>query len=272
MGQNDYSEFQARMNALMMVVKINNPEKYEDLVSKIGFWPPEAGPVNYTNWVKDNYDINPNDLVALNVYSILMNMPIEVLQKKMIKDLLDANYQGKHDAEKESNLGKLIKAYKTTETIFEQRGYGIGRVDLIRYLKTGDLKVFTSTNKARESMKDVDYNEITKEVQCALLDSAIAEISLFGYAKSKIADIIVKWAQNKISAKTDTSFDYIYYAIILNSQKNAEIFKYLLNSYTNNNQMVYNNGSYRDTELVKFLISEKENLSYILQVDNKKVL
>lgn len=37
MGQNDYSEFQARMNALMMVVKINNPEKYEDLVSKIGF-------------------------------------------------------------------------------------------------------------------------------------------------------------------------------------------------------------------------------------------
>ncbi len=94
--------FLDRMNAMKMVIRINNPEKYQELQEKSSFWAPEAAPLNYTKWVQSNYDINPDDYVSLNVYSILMDVPLEKLREKIIQDLNSKNnsketeYVGKH--------------------------------------------------------------------------------------------------------------------------------------------------------------------------------
>ena len=87
MGQEQFLEFQSRMNAMMAIIKLNNPEKFEDLSKKAPFWAPEISPMRYSEWVNENYEINPNDIVSLSVYSLLMNMPINQLREKMISEL-----------------------------------------------------------------------------------------------------------------------------------------------------------------------------------------
>ena len=79
--------FQSRMNAMKEVIKLNDPEKYEELSRKDGFWAPEVRITRYSEWVNKNYDINPDNLVSLSVYSLLMGMPIEQLREKMISEL-----------------------------------------------------------------------------------------------------------------------------------------------------------------------------------------
>ena len=86
MNNEQFLEFQARMDAMKAVIKLNDPEKYEDLSKRAGFWAPEMRPQAYSEWVNANYEINPNNLVSLSVYSLLINMPIEQLREKMIQD------------------------------------------------------------------------------------------------------------------------------------------------------------------------------------------
>ena len=86
MDKEQFFEFQSRMDAMKAVIKLNNPEKFEELSKKEGFWAPEIIPLRYAEWVNANYEVNPNDIVSLSVYSLLMNMPIEQLREKMIAD------------------------------------------------------------------------------------------------------------------------------------------------------------------------------------------
>ena len=86
MDKEQFFEFQSRMDAMKAVIKLNNPEKFEELSKKDFFWAPEIRPLRYSEWVNANYEVNPNDIVSLSVYSLLMNMPIEQLREKMIAD------------------------------------------------------------------------------------------------------------------------------------------------------------------------------------------
>ena len=87
MYEEQLAQFQMRMDAMKMIIQINDPEKYKELSKLDAYWAPETKAVNYTQWVQDNYPLNPNDLVTLNVYSLLMNMPLEELKQKMERDL-----------------------------------------------------------------------------------------------------------------------------------------------------------------------------------------
>lgn len=86
MNKEQFFEFQSRIDAMKAVIKLNNPEKFEELSKKDVFWALEIRPLKYSEWVNANYEINPNDIVSLSVYSLLMNMPIEQLREKMIAD------------------------------------------------------------------------------------------------------------------------------------------------------------------------------------------
>ena len=86
MNKEQFPEFQSRMDAMKEIIKLNNPEKFEELSKKDGFWAPEIRPLKYSEWVNRNYEINPNDIVSLSVYSLLMKMPIEQLKEKIIAD------------------------------------------------------------------------------------------------------------------------------------------------------------------------------------------
>ena len=86
MNEQQYKQFQERMNAMMMVIKINNPEKYEELVRLVGMWAPEMRAYNYSKWVQANYEVDPDNLVSLSVYSLLMNMPIDALKQKIMME------------------------------------------------------------------------------------------------------------------------------------------------------------------------------------------
>ena len=84
MNEKQFLEFQARMNAMKEVIKIYDPEKFEELSSVDCFWAPETRPLRYSVWVQENYEINPNSIVSLKVYSLLMDMPIDQVREKMI--------------------------------------------------------------------------------------------------------------------------------------------------------------------------------------------
>ena len=86
MDKKQFFEFQSRMDAMKAVIKLNNPKKFEELSKEDKFWAPEIRPQRYSEWVNANYEVNPNDIVSLIVYSLLMNMPIEQLREKMIAD------------------------------------------------------------------------------------------------------------------------------------------------------------------------------------------
>jgi len=86
MNREEFLEFQFRMEAMKAIIKLNDPEKYQDLSKRDSFWSPEIRPSKYSQWVNLNYVPNPDDIVSLSVYSLLMNMPLEDLRRKMIED------------------------------------------------------------------------------------------------------------------------------------------------------------------------------------------
>ena len=87
MNEEQFNTFMRRMTAMKEYLRLNDPEKYEDLNKSDMFWAPEIMPYNYSNWVNNNFEINPEDPVALTVYSFLMNQPIESLKEQMLNDL-----------------------------------------------------------------------------------------------------------------------------------------------------------------------------------------
>lgn len=87
MNKEQFVDFQSRMVAMRAIIKLNDPEKFKELSKQEGYWAPETWPSEYSEWVNKNYEINPNNIVSLSVYSLLMNMPIDQLREKMIADL-----------------------------------------------------------------------------------------------------------------------------------------------------------------------------------------
>ena len=86
MDKEQFLEFQSRMEAMKAVIKLNNPEKFKELDKNDVYWAPDSKPLRYNEWVHANYVINPDDIVSLSVYSLLMNIPMQQLREKMIAD------------------------------------------------------------------------------------------------------------------------------------------------------------------------------------------
>lgn len=86
MSKEEFMQFQSRMNAVKEIIKLNYPEKYESISKNDSFWAPEIMPVEYSKWINQNIEINPDNAISLSIYSLLMNMPMEQLKEKMIAD------------------------------------------------------------------------------------------------------------------------------------------------------------------------------------------
>lgn len=59
-----------------------------------------------------------------------------------------------------SYIDTLLQAYNITDDVFQQRGFGKDKVDLIKYLKTSDRHVFTCANGARALIEKVSLQEM----------------------------------------------------------------------------------------------------------------
>ena len=68
-----------------------------------------------------------------------------------------------------NDIDVLLKAYEITDSVFQERGYGAYQVDLMQYLRTGNTKVFTSTNGARDSIENIPFEEMTASVKKAII-------------------------------------------------------------------------------------------------------
>ena len=107
-----------------------------------------------------------------------------------------------------SNIKTIIDAYDKTDDVFIGRGYEKGSVDLIKYIKTGDIYVFTSTDGAREKVANLDYEETLRDIKIALINSAIVTLEHPDYVRAlvnRIPDIIVQWAELELSEEMNNS-------------------------------------------------------------------
>lgn len=98
MDEMAFKKFNKRVNAILEVLKINDTEAYEDLMSRMSFWAPEIRLENLINWINDRYSLNPEDSLTLTIYSLLMDRPILEVKKKMEESLNIDNEErhGKH--------------------------------------------------------------------------------------------------------------------------------------------------------------------------------
>ncbi len=85
---NELQRFYDRLNAIFQVLRINSPELYSSLVNKAAFWAPEISPQLLTEWISQNFPINPNDPLTLTMYSLLTEKSIAVLTEQMELDLI----------------------------------------------------------------------------------------------------------------------------------------------------------------------------------------
>ena len=83
MSKEQFLEFISRIETMKVIIKLNDPEKYNDLVKKDKYWVPENRPSLYSEWVMQNYAYDLDDAVSLCVYSLLMNKPIKELKEEM---------------------------------------------------------------------------------------------------------------------------------------------------------------------------------------------
>ena len=79
--------FIERMKALKTILYINNKDKYQDLINQELTWNKEDLPTKYAEWINKNYTIDSNDIISLNIYSLLLNIPIEQLQQQLNNNL-----------------------------------------------------------------------------------------------------------------------------------------------------------------------------------------
>lgn len=83
MSKEQFLDFISRIETMKVIIKLNNPEKYDDLVKKDKYWTPETRPSMYTDWVMQNYTYDSDDPVSLCIYSLLMNVPMAQVKEKM---------------------------------------------------------------------------------------------------------------------------------------------------------------------------------------------
>jgi len=85
MSKEQFLEFISRIETMKVIIKLNDPEKYEDLIKKDRYWAPENRFELYSEWVSQNYPYDPDDPVSLCVYSLFTNVSIKELKEKMVK-------------------------------------------------------------------------------------------------------------------------------------------------------------------------------------------
>ncbi len=86
MSKEQFLDFLSRMATMKEIIKLNNPEKYEELIKKEMYWTPETRPSKYSDWVMQNYEFNPDDPLSICIYSLLMNVPMSQVKEKMNED------------------------------------------------------------------------------------------------------------------------------------------------------------------------------------------
>lgn len=127
-------------------------------------------------------------------------------------------------------LEKLVSATSTTDKVFQKRGYDPFRVDIGTYLKTGDVNSFTSTDGARDMMKDVDLEVLNEEVKIMLLkDTAtlVGDISCTRVLSNKIPYVIDNWVSRNIkNYDPNDTFDELYNMIL----SNPSLSRYIVSS------------------------------------------
>lgn len=135
------------------------------------------------------------------------------------------NMQGVLAASKEKkNLNTLIEAVNITDNVFQQKGYGHGKVDVPTYLRTGKLEVFTSADGARDMMSQVDVQALEKEVKASLIEHAIGIFLTPGSVRmlaNNIPDNIIQWAKMELTNQNEEfTFNELYQGF-LNHQETS---------------------------------------------------
>ena len=83
MDKEQYLEFISRMDTMKDIIKLNDPNKYEELSKMDKYWAPETRPLMYSEWVMNNYVFEIDDAFILCIYSLLLNVPIRELKERM---------------------------------------------------------------------------------------------------------------------------------------------------------------------------------------------
>ena len=86
MDREQFLEFLSRMDTMKEIIKLNDPEKYEELIKKDMYWAPEDRPSLYSEWVMQNYEFNLDNPLSICIYSLLMNVPMRQIKEKMNED------------------------------------------------------------------------------------------------------------------------------------------------------------------------------------------
>ena len=84
MNNQQYAEFQKRMNVMTELIKYYDIDKYFDLIRQVPLWSKEDRPLKYSNWVNENYEIDPDNMESLCIYALLTN----TTPTKLREDLL----------------------------------------------------------------------------------------------------------------------------------------------------------------------------------------
>lgn len=127
-------------------------------------------------------------------------------------------------------VSKFKRAASITDSVFKERGYDGFCVDLGSYLRTGNIDSFTSTDGARDMMKDVDVSALNEEVKKLLLKDAITlvgNVDCVRVLANRIPYVIDNWASRNIKEfnRNDT-FDELYDMIL----SNPSLSRYIVSS------------------------------------------
>lgn len=80
-----------RTNAIIEILKINSPEKYQDLENTLMYCRPELYALKLTEWVNNNVPINPESAESLAIYSLLTTRTINDIKRQMQSDMQQKN-------------------------------------------------------------------------------------------------------------------------------------------------------------------------------------
>ncbi len=125
------------------------------------------------------------------------------------------------------NIKVLISAYKITDEVFQERGYAPGLVNLTGYLQTGDLRAFTNTNGARQTMENIDFNELTCDVKASLIEYTIGIIGTPEKAvdlNNHIEKLISSWVNG---VQGNIEFDELYQRMLTDPRYSKQIYESL---------------------------------------------
>ena len=124
-----------------------------------------------------------------------------------------------------NNVQTIIKAYEITDDVFYERGLVRDDINLIDYITTGNLKVFTRTNGARDMVASLDYEEVKDDIERAIINSAITGLEHPNNVRNlanNIPGLFIEWARLESKEEDNNTISEIFsniYADPFNSSK-----------------------------------------------------